>query len=107
MKLAVAILNSDDANPVISALTKAEFIVTKLATTGGFLSSGNVTILIGLSEERLDEALELISKHSHSRRHVIPSSSDMGMDFNSSMPVQVTVGGATVFVLDVEQFIKF
>ena len=107
MKLAVAILNSDDANSVIAALTRAEFFVTKLSTTGGFLKAGNVTILVGLHDERLDEAFELISKHSHSRRHVIPSASEMGLGFYSSIPVQVTVGGATVFVLDVEQFKKF
>lgn len=107
MKLALAILNSDDAHSVISHLTRAEFFVTKLSTTGGFLSAGNVTILIGLPDEKLEEALELISKYSHSRRQVIPSTSEIGMGFYSALPVQVTVGGATVFVLDVEQFQKY
>lgn len=107
MKLVLAILNADDAHSVISSLTRSEFNVTKLATTGGFLSAGNVTVLIGLDDERLDAALELIEKHSNSRKQVIPSTSDVGMSFYSAMPVQVNVGGATVFVLNVDQFVKF
>lgn len=107
MKLVLAILNSDDAHAVISSLTRADFNVTKLATTGGFLSAGNVTVLIGLDDARLDAALELIEKYSNSRKQVIPSTSDVGMGFYSAMPVQVNVGGATVFVLNVDQFVKF
>ncbi|MCL1819697.1 MAG: cyclic-di-AMP receptor [Oscillospiraceae bacterium] len=107
MKLVLAILNSDDAHSVITSLTRADFNVTKLATTGGFLSSGNVTVLIGLDDARLDTALELIEKHSNSRKQVIPSTPDVGMSFSPSMPVQVNVGGATVFVLNVEQFVKY
>lgn len=107
MKLVLAIINSDDAHSVISNLTRAEYNVTKLATTGGFLSSGNVTIIIGLPDEKLEGALEIIGKKSHSRKQVIPTASEVGMNFYSSMPVQVNVGGATVFVLNVEQFVKY
>jgi uncharacterized protein YaaQ len=107
MKLILAILNSDDAHSVISHLTRADFNVTKLSTTGGFLSSGNVTVLLGVYEERLQEALNIVQKYSHSRRQVMPTTSEVGMGFYTAMPIQVTVGGATVFVVDVEQFHKF
>ena len=50
MKMVLAIINYDDAQDVISSLMKAGFSITKLATTGGFLKAGNVTILVGLDE---------------------------------------------------------
>ncbi len=107
MKLIFAIINHDDAHTVISHLTQGGFPVTKLATTGGFLMVGNVTILIGVEDEKLEGALNIIGKYSNSRRQVIPTTSDLGMGFYSAMPVEVTVGGATVFVLNVEQFNRY
>ena len=51
MKLILAIVSNDDSSKVSSALTKNHFSVTKLATTGGFLLSGNTTFLIGTQDE--------------------------------------------------------
>jgi uncharacterized protein YaaQ len=107
MKLILAIINHDDAHSVIQNLTQGGYHVTKLATTGGFLQVGNVTILIGVDDDRLEGAMEIIGKRSNSRRQVIPATSEMGMGVYSSMPVEVTVGGATAFVLNVEDFKKF
>ena len=60
MKMVLAIINYDDSQDVISSLMKAGFSITKLATTGGFLKAGNVTILIGLDESKLDECFDII-----------------------------------------------
>ena len=106
MKMLLAIINSDDAHSVISHMMEAGFQITKLATTGGFLRAGNVTILVGLDESRLDEAMELIRKYSTTRKQVIPTTANLGVGFHPGMPVEVTVGGATVFVLGVEKFEK-
>ena len=51
MKLILAIVSNDDSSKVSSALTKNHFSVTKLATTGGFLLSGNTTFLIGTQDD--------------------------------------------------------
>ena len=107
MKLILAIVNHDDAHTVIQQLTQEGFPVTKLATTGGFLMSGNVTILIGLDDEKVQSALDVIEKFSNSRRQIIPTTSELGLGFYPTMPVEITVGGATVFVLDVEQYAKY
>ena len=107
MKLILAIINHDDAHGVIQNLTRGGYHVTKLATTGGFLQVGNVTILIGVDDERLEGAMEIIGEHSNSRSQLIPSTYEMGMGMYSAMPVEVTVGGATAFVLNVEGFKKF
>ena len=106
MKMLLAIINSDDAHSVMNHLMEAGFQITKLATTGGFLRAGNVTILIGLEDSRLDEAMDLIRKYSNNRKKIIPTTANLGVGFHPAMPVEVTVGGATVFVLNVEQFEK-
>lgn len=106
MKLVIAIVNHDDANTVIQFLTKAGFSSTKLATTGGFLMAGNVTILIGVEDQKVQEVIDIIREHSHSRRQLIPASYPMGTHggYCSSPMMEVAVGGATVFVVDVERF---
>ena len=106
MKLILAIVSNDDSGAVSSALTRGGFSVTKLATTGGFLKAGNVTILVGLDESRLDECFDIIREHSSTRKQIIPTTAELGMGFFPSAPVQVDVGGATVFVLGVERFEK-
>ena len=106
MKMLLAIINSDDAHSVMNHLMEAGFQITKLATTGGFLRAGNVTILIGLEDSRLDEAMDLIRKYSNTRKQIIPTTANLGVGFHPATPVEVTVGGATVFVLNVEQFEK-
>lgn len=104
MKLILAIINLDDVAGVIKHLTKGGFSSTKLTSSGGLLKEGNVTIMTGVSEEQLEEALEIINKYSHSRTRLVPTPSLEGLDSPST---EVTVGGATVFVLDCEQFLRF
>ncbi len=107
MKLILAIINHDDAHLVIQHLTQEGFQVTKLATTGGFLMAGNDTIIIGLDDEKVQPALDVIKKYSNSRKQVVPTTSELGLGFYPTMPVEVTVGGATVFILDIDRFEKF
>lgn len=104
MKLVIAIINYDDANAVTHALTKSGFSSTKLATTGGFLMAGNVTVLIGVDDEKVQAVIDVIHEHSHSRKQMISTSTEMSYGYYHSMPVEVTVGGATIFVVDIERF---
>ena len=106
MKLIMAIINSDDSHTVISELTKKNYSVTHLATTGGFLRTGNATIIIGVDEDKVEDVIKVINEHSHRRKQIIPATGELGMGFFPSVPVEVTVGGATVFVMDVERFEK-
>ena len=103
MKLIIAIVNHDDANAVTRALTQAGFSSTKLSTTGGFLMAGNATILIGVEDEKVQQVIDVIHEHSFSRKQMIPTTTEMSYGYYPSMPVEVTVGGATVFVVDVER----
>ena len=104
MKLIIAIINRDDAGAVIQNLSRNGFSSTRLSTTGGFLLAGNVTLLVGVEEERLQAAIDIIHRYSHSRREMVPALTEMSYGFMPVMPVEVTVGGATLFVVDVERF---
>lgn len=104
MKLIIAIVNFDDANAVTHALTKKGFSSTRLSTTGSFLMSGNATILVGVDEERVQAVIDIIKDYSHSRKQMIPTTTEMSYGYYPSMPVEVTVGGATIFVVDIERF---
>lgn len=106
MKMLLAIINYDDAHNVIRNLMQQGFSITKLATTGGFLKAGNVTILVGLDEDKVQSAIDTIREYSQSRKQIIPTTAELGMGFYPTMPVEVAVGGATVFVMDVERFEK-
>ena len=106
MKLVIAIVSSDDANNVQKALIKEHFQATKLATTGGFLMKGNTTYLIGADDEKVPAIIEVIGNHSKQRKKIIPNSVINEFGMLATSPVEVTVGGATIFVLDVEQFFK-
>lgn len=105
MKLLFAIVNRDDSNTVVRNLSRQGFSSTKLATTGGFLMSGNITLMIGVEEAQVQQVIDIIKEHSHSRKHVIPSS-EMGFDFEAATPLEVNIGGATIFVVDVDRFEK-
>jgi uncharacterized protein YaaQ len=106
MKLVLAIVSNDDSSIVSSSLTKEGFSVTKLATTGGFLMAGNTTFIVGTEDENVDKVIDIISKHSSRRKQLVPSTSTMDMGMYTSFPVEVTVGGSTIFVLNVDRFEK-
>jgi len=108
MKLIMAIIHDEDAFHIMDQLSEKGFSVTKLASTGGFLRSGNTTLICGVNEERIPELVEIIERKCKSRRQ-ITSVSSSHMNANESLvpyPVEVTVGGATIFVLNVEEFKK-
>jgi len=107
VKLILAIVSSEDAQSVIRNLSEAGFSITKLATTGGFLMSGNVTLITGVEDERVDEAIDVIRETSKSRRQAIPTITESSIrGFFDAPLVEVTVGGATIFVLPIERFEK-
>lgn len=106
MKLIIAIVNNDDANKVQKSLVKNQFFATRLSTTGGFLKAGNVTFLIGVNDEKVPEVLEIVETHSKKRTKLVPNTIVNEFGSFSALPIQVEVGGATVFILTVDQFVK-
>jgi len=108
MKLIVAIVQDEDASRLISELMTDGFGVTKLATTGGFLRAGNTTLLVGVEDDRFDVAMAIVEKVCKSRKQIAASPVSMvGVPgAYTPYPIEVVVGGATIFVLTVDQFVK-
>ncbi len=106
MKLIYAIVNNDDSHAVQSALTKSGFQATKLASTGGFLMAGNTTFMICSEDDKVDEVMGVIKEHSHKRQQYVQNVATFSDAGYAGFPVEVTVGGATVFVTNIERFEK-
>lgn len=108
MKLVLAIVHDEDGPKVMNSLNSEGYSVTKLCSSGGFLKAGNTTILTGVPKEKVDDVIRIIKQKSKSRNQVVNSSmtpNGVGGMF-VPYPVEVVVGGATIFVLDVERHEK-
>lgn len=110
MKIIYAIVSSDDGTRVTDVLNEHQFSVTRLATTGGFLKKGNATLLIGTEKERVEEAIRLIKDTCGKRQKITcnvpaPNMASVSAGY-MMMPMTVELGGATIFVVDVEHFEK-
>ncbi len=106
MKLVVAIVHSEDAAALVDALTEREYRVTRLASQGGFLKEGNATVLVGVDDGQVETVFSVIKETCHGRKQFInpmPPIMEPG-EFYMPYPVEVTFGGATVFVLDVARY---
>ena len=107
MKLLLAIVNNDDSARAASALTEHGIFVTKLSTTGGFLMVGNTTLLIGTDDDKVECVKKILEKHCTTRKQAPSPTESLGRGLRrDSLPTEVKVGGATVFVLNVEETIK-
>jgi uncharacterized protein YaaQ len=109
LKLVVAVIQDKDSHRLLGSLTQAGFGATKLASTGGFLREGNTTLLIGVEDEAVEKIVAIIKTTCRAREQLVTPLSPMGGPADSYIPypVEILVGGATVFVLSVERFEKF
>lgn len=106
MKLVIAIVKDSDSPALLDALAERRFGVTKLASTGGFLREGNTTLLIGIEDEKVEELIEVIGTICPRRPRAAPQVTPTHAQLlPSSIPMEVEVGGAIVFVMPVESFI--
>lgn len=109
MKLVIAVVQDKDSHRLLNELTQAGFRATKLASTGGFLREGNTTLFVGVPDEQMERVVNLIKNSCRAREQLVTPLSPMGGPADSYIPypVEILVGGATVFVMDVERFEKF
>lgn len=107
MKVILAIVQDKDSQQLQTHLVKENFRATKLPSTGGFLKAGNCTFVIGVEDEKVDEALQVIKKNCHTRTQYVTPSFILPDAGSMTDPVEVQVGGATCFVLPVDKFVRF
>jgi uncharacterized protein YaaQ len=106
VKLVVAIVHNEDAGALVDALLDQEFRATRLHSSGGFLKQSNATIILGVEDAQIDAVLGIVRETCHARTQVVnpmPPIMEPG-EFFMPYPLEVEVGGATVFVMPVERF---
>lgn len=109
MKLVIAVTHDRDRSKITESLLRNGFKFTKIGSTGGFLREGNVTLLIGAEDKDVDRVLTIIGDSCKTRKQFVnvlpPDAGPAGLSIPA--PVEVQVGGAITFVVDVERFERF
>jgi uncharacterized protein YaaQ len=106
MKLVVAIVHNEDAGALVDALSEKEFRATRVSSSGGFLKRTNATVFLGVEEDDVEEVISIVRENCTSRTQVVnpmPPIMEPG-EFFMPYPLEVEVGGATVFVVPVDRF---
>ena len=93
MKLVIAIVQNEFSTKVIKGLMDNKYRTTKLSSTGGFLKSGNTTLLIGVEDENVDEVVRVIEEKCKS------------VKFQKDKD-EINIGAANIFILDILDFKK-
>ena len=108
MKLVIAIIHERDKQKVSDSLLQAGHKFTNIATTGGFLRDGNCTLLVGADDDKVDDVISALSQCCSAREQFVnqPPIDALGAGAMVMNPVKVTVGGAIIFVVDVERFVR-
>jgi len=103
MKMVMVVVARDEAESVLEALVQASYTATFTESRGGMLREAQVTLFIAIEEGDLAEVLEIIEGSCHS--HVtVESDQATGVVPPMGKTSRTKVGGAVVFVWDLEQF---
>ena len=104
MKLILAIVQHQDAANLVDSLTEHGYRVTRLSSQGGFLREGNVTLMLSVDDQQVNTVIKVVREHCSTRTRYVspmPPIAESG-EFYPPAPLEVQVGGATVFVLKAE-----
>ena len=107
MKLVMAIVQAADSRGLLDALMVEGFRATRISSTGGFLTRGNATFLIGAEEDRLEALFDLLRRHCHARSEFVSPVAPLSEAATArgwEQPLHVEVGSTVVFVMNVERF---
>jgi uncharacterized protein YaaQ len=105
MKLIVATIQDQDTDLTAQNLTAKGYRFTIIGSTGGFLRQGNTTLLVGVEDAQVEAVVDVLRESSQRRMRYVPlatGTTPHGMTMHNY--IEVEVGGATIFVLDVDQF---
>jgi uncharacterized protein YaaQ len=105
VKLIIAIIQDRDTDTALAHLSKQKIGVTRIATSGGFIREGNTTLLMGVEDDRVQSVMDLLKKACQRRKMFIPMAVGVSdAAYGMSSQIEVEIGGATVFVFDVDHF---
>ena len=103
-QLVITTVSGAQASALVDRLTRDGFYVTQVNTSGGILYEATVSLLIGLDQARLPRLLEYLREYCRTRRRFIPAHVEAPLLEIQPVMIEAEVGGATVYVLDVERF---
>ena len=95
MKFIIAIIQGEYINKVIEDLMDNKIRITKIASTGGFLKSGNTTLLIGTDDDGVDRVVEIIKSNCKGKKQKIKSENG-----------EIEVGGANLFIVPMDEYVR-
>jgi uncharacterized protein YaaQ len=107
--MVIAIVQSKDAGSLLDRLVARRYRVTRINTSGGFLRESNATLMLGVEDEQVDDVISIIRTNCQTRSRYIsplPPMSEPGGDIYVPNPIEVQVGGATIFVVQVDQYLR-
>jgi len=102
-RLMAAVIQDQDMENALGALTKLGIPTTRLPSTGGFFGRNNATLLIGLEKGQEASVVKALEKSCNRRIEYLASPIE-GFPGGLAEPIQITIGGATIFVFEVERF---
>ncbi|MFP4697630.1 MAG: cyclic-di-AMP receptor [Eubacteriales bacterium] len=108
MKLVLTVIHDEDSHKLMDKLTEEGYMATKLASTGGLLRTGNTTLFVGVDKEKVDNVIDIIKSICKTTKQITLLNQPMTSipEGFVSYPIEVTVGGATIFVVDVDKYLK-
>ena len=108
MKLLIAIIQEQDMDKLSKVLAKANIFATLLQSQGTFLKQKNITVLMAFEENNIDNVLKIFKKCCVAKKELLsaPPVSSLPGEFITPGPTEITVGGATIMILDINKFEK-
>jgi uncharacterized protein YaaQ len=106
MKMMMAIVQAEDVSRITKALVEAGHRVTQISTTGGWLRRDNATLLMGVEDERMNDALNVFRSMGEHREADARAPVE-GPGDPKSQKSKIVIGSATIFVLNVDQFERY
>jgi uncharacterized protein YaaQ len=105
-RIAITIVDGTQSRDLLKALNEESFPVTVVDAVGGFLHEAMVTLIVGMSQERLSGFFSMVREKCPSRTRYVPMGVELSLSPGYPMMIEARVGGATVFILPVERFVQ-
>jgi len=98
-------LQAQDADLVMASLQKYGIVVFELSSMGAFLGRKNVTMLIPIQTTHIELVLSELKRNCRQRIEYVSMPIE-GQPLPMPSPIPITVGGATIFILEIEEYLE-